>query len=313
MNLEDIKNIGVVGAGTMGHGIALNFALAGYPVTISDISYNLLRRALDNVNAALKLFQEEDLTTAEQAEAAIALIQPTTSLEEVAASDFITEAIVERAETKRELFNKLDEICPEHTILASNTSWMIVRDFAKEVKRQDKVIITHYFAPPHIVPGVEVAGGPGTSKETIDITCALMEKIGKVPVRVLKESQGAIINRLQDVMRREANIIWAEGIATAEDIEKGIITTCGFRMPHEGSLMHFDLAGMWKWPQDVLDAYAWKEADENSGLSRENVKKIRKRYASGKPWFIDPDKFDEAVEKPDRELARRLKALYRNG
>ncbi len=82
-------------------------------------------------------------------------------------------------------------------------------------------------------------------------------------------------------------------------------------MPHEGSMLHFDLAGMWKWPPDVLDAYAEKEADEKSGLSPDKVKMIRERYAAGKPWFIDPAKHEEAVLARDRELARRLKALYR--
>jgi len=311
MKFEDIKKVGVVGAGTMGHGIALNYALHGYPTIINDVSDEILEQSRKNVESALSLFIEEELITRQQADSAISLISATTDLEELAAgSDFITEAIVERSEDKKRLFNRLDELCPPHTIIASNTSWLVLSDFGSGVKRQDKIVITHYFAPPHIVPGVEVCGGPGTSPETFNITCKLMEAIGKVPVRILKERTGHIINRLQDAMRHEANILWAEGVASAEDIELGITTTCGFRMPFEGSMMHYDVAGIWKWPKDILDGIAAKEADESWGLAPELVRKVRQRYAEGRPWFINPEKFDEEIEKRDRDFIRRLKALY---
>lgn len=312
MKLEDIKTIGVIGGGTMGHGIAINFALKDYPVIITDLNEQILQQSKANIHAALKLFAEEELIDSAEAELAAGNITTTTDLKKVTAeSDFITEAIVERAADKRDLFKTLDEECPPQTILASNTSWMVLADFTSGLKGQERMIITHYFAPPHIVPGVEVAGGSGTSPETYNLTCDLIKNIGKVPIKVLKESPGCLINRLQDVMRREANILWAEGVASAEDIELGIISTCGFRMPHEGSMKHFDLAGMWQWPSDVLDAYAYREADEKSGLSPENIERIRNRYAEGRPWFIDPENFDEAIEARDRDFIRRLKALYR--
>ena len=313
MKLEDIKNVGVVGTGTMGHGIALNFALAGYPVILCDIDANILSNALKDVQKALSLFIEEKLIYKEEAEKATGKISVTTDLVELSQnSQFITEAIVERSEDKRLLFNRMDSICPPETILASNTSWLILSDFASDVKRQDKVVITHYFAPPHIVPGVEVCGGPGTSPETYELTCQLMEKTGKIPIRLRKERTGHVINRLQDAMRHEANILWAEGVASAEDIELGIITTCGFRMPFEGSMKHFDIAGMWRWPKDVLENYAEKEADESWGLTPELVSKIQNRYAEGRPWFMNPDQYESEVEKRDIDLIRRLKALYRN-
>jgi 3-hydroxybutyryl-CoA dehydrogenase len=313
MEINDFKKVGVVGAGTMGHGIALNFALADYPVILCDVNDVILSNALKNIQKALELFIEGKLIQKEEAEIAIGNISMTTDLEELSRnSQFITEAIVERSEDKKLLFNRLDNICSPETILASNTSWLILSDFASDVKRQDKVVITHYFAPPHIVPGVEVCGGSGTSQETYDLTCCLMERIGKLPIRLRKERTGHVINRLQDAMRHEANILWAEGIASAEDIELGITTTCGFRMPFEGSMKHFDVAGMWRWPKDVLGNYAEKEADESWGLSAELVSKIRSRYAEGRPWFMDPDEYESEVEKRDRDLIRRLKAMYRS-
>jgi len=309
--LENIKKVGVVGVGTMGFGIAINFALWGYPTIMSDISDKVLQQSMKMIKSAMALFMEEGLITRQQADDTVRRIATTTDLAEVAAnSDFITEAIVEKSEDKRELFNKLDKLCLPHTILASNTSGLVLSDFGADVKRQDKIVITHYFAPPHIVPGVEVAKGPGTSDETFNITYDLMKKIRKIPIRVLKELPGYLLNRIQSAMSREANRLWAEGVATAEDIELGVKSTFGFRMPHEGPMMHYDVAGIWKWPRDVRAAMSTKQVSRESELSAEAAEKIRQRMAQGRPWFVDPERFDEAIEKRDREYIRRLKELY---
>jgi len=247
----------------------------------------------------LHLFVEGELISPQLADETISRMTTTTDLAQVAAhSDFITEAIVERSSDKRELFNQLDELCPPHTILASNTSRLVLSDFGAEVDRQDKLVLTHYFAPPHIVPGVEVAKGPGTSDETFDLTYDLMKRVRKIPIRVLKERPGYLLNSIQRAMGREASRLWAEGVASAEDIELGITATFGFRMPHEGPFRHYDLAGIWKWPEDARNP----SAIENQ--------KLRERMLQGRPWFVDPERFDEAVEQRDREYIRRLKELY---
>jgi 3-hydroxyacyl-CoA dehydrogenase len=129
---------------------------------------------------------------------------------------------------------------------------------------------------------------------------------------VLQERPGSLINRIQDAMRREANRLWAEGVASAEDIEKGITSTFGFRSPHEGPFYHFDLAGMWRWPKDVRQGIGDAEVEGQPDLSPSTREKIRKQYADGKTWFMDPAKAGEAIERRDRDFARRLKALYRD-
>jgi len=298
MNLADVKRVGVVGAGTMGHGIAINFALAGYPVLISDVTEAVLKGSTARIRSALDLFVEEGLISMRRADDAFSLITGTT-LEVLAPQcDFITEAIVDRSSDKRALFNQLDALCSPQTILASNTSSLVLSDFGSDVKRQDKIVLTHYFAPPHIVPGVEVAKGPGTSDETYDLTCDLMTAARKVPIRLKMERPGYLLNTVQRALGQAATDLWAEGMASAEDIELGIISTFGFRMPHEGPMKHYDLAGLWRWPEDVRGS--WASANEQ----------MKQRLANGKPWFIDPDRFDEALEARDREYARRLKALY---
>ena len=307
MELADIKKVGVVGGGTMGFGIAINFALGGYPTLIRDLSDALLQQSMRNIKASMDLFVEEELIIQAEADDTLNRITTTTDLAEVAQSDFITEAIIERLKDKQELFNTLDQLCPSHTIIVSNTSGFVMSDIGAGVKRQDKIGLTHYFAPPHIVPGVEVAKGPGTSDETYNIIYDLMKKVKKVPIRVRKELPGYLLNRIQGAMGREATRLWAEGVATAEDIELGIQSTFGFRMPHEGTFLHYDLAGIWKWPADIRT-----RRRRGSEPLDEAAEKISERMAEGKPWFVDPNKFDEAVEKRDREYIRRLKELYRS-
>lgn len=311
MKLEDINKVGVVGAGAMGFGIATNFALWGYPTTLCDLNDAILQRAMKNIKDGLNLFVGEGLTTKQQAEATARRITTTTDLAQVAAnSDFITEAITERAEDKRELFNKLDGLCPTHTIFASNTSFLTLSEFASDVKRQDKIAITHYFLPPHIVPGVEVCGGPEASDETFKITVDLMKKIGKVPIRILKERPGCLLNRIQMAIRREAYCLWAEGVATADDIDLGVRATIGFRMPHEGPMMHNDLSGIWKWPEDVRAALAEKTLDGISKPSAEAAAKIRQRIIKGDYWFLDPSHLTEINQKRDTEYIQCLKKWY---
>jgi hypothetical protein len=150
MKLNDIKQVGVVGAGTMGFGIALNFALWGYPTFLNDLTDEILDKSRQNIDSALTLFVEEKLITTKRAQEAREHLTLTPDLARVAKeSDFITEAITESVEAKRKLFNELDRLCPPHTILASNTSYLTLSEFADEVKRQDKVVITHYFVPTH--------------------------------------------------------------------------------------------------------------------------------------------------------------------
>jgi len=311
MKLEDIKKVGVVGAGVMGHGIALSFALGGYPTIMNDLTGEILDKAMENIKSTAGLFVEEGLITCKRADEAVSRITTTLDLAQVAAnSDFITEAITERSRDKRELFNELDRMCPPHTIIVSNTSGLVLSDFGSEVKRQDKIAITHYFCPPAIVPGVEVAKGPGTSDETFELTYELMKRIYHIPVRVFKELPGCLLNRIQGAMSREAVRLWAEGVATAEDIELGVKTTFGFRMFHEGPMLHYDLAGIWRWPDDVRLARTRRRSDGEPEISAEAAERIRKRYAEGTPWFFAPEEYEEATAKRDRKYIRRLKELY---
>ena len=308
MDVDDVKRVGVVGAGVMGHGIAFAFALNGYPTTINDLSEEALQKGMRDIKTIADLFAKEQLISQTSADAAIDRITTTTDLTNLTTqSDFITEAIIERSGDKRELFNHLDELCPPHTIIVSNTSSLVLSDFGSGVRRQDKIAVTHYFDPPAIVPGVEVAKGPGTSDETYQITFELMKRINHIPIKVLKELPGYLLNRIQSAMEREAYRLWAEDVATAEDIELGIKSTIGFRMHYEGPMAHYDLCGLWKWPKDIRGRHFVKLSDPGTAAGE----KILKRGALGIPWFIAPEEFDQAIVDRNREYVRRLKEMYR--
>ena len=308
MKINDIGTVGVVGSGLMGSGIALNFALAGYQTIMSDLDDEALTVAKARIDAALAMFVDEGLTTTAEANKAVDCIEVTTELQDLARrSDFITEAIVERLEDKQKLFRYLDQTCPSHTVIVSNTSSLKVSDIGKGVGRQKKLGLTHYFVPPHIVPGVEIARGPGTDDATFQLLYDLMKSIRKVPIRVLKERSGYLINTINDALAWEAGRLWAEGVASAEDIELGIKSTMGFRMPYYGPFGHWDYSGTWRWPPDVLEK---KLVPPDSIPSRQDAEQSYKERLIDGPFFMDPEKMQEDEERRDRDFIRRLKSRY---
>lgn len=311
MAIEDIRIVGVVGSGLMGSGIALNFALAGYETIMSDLDEGALAGAMKRIDTVLSMFNEEGLTDQAEAAAAVARIETTTDLDTLArSSDFITEAIVERLEDKQELFRHLDQVCPPHTVIVSNTSSLKLSNIGEGVGRQENLGLTHYFVPPHIVPGVEIAKGPGTSDATFELLYDLMKAIRKVPIRVLKERSGYLINTINDALAWEAGRLWAEGVASAEDIELGIKSTMGFRMPYYGPFGHYDYSGTWRWPPDVLDK---KLVPPDSIPARQDAERSYKERLIEGPFFMDPDHMAEDEDRRDRDFIRRLKALYPRG
>jgi len=310
MKLTDIKKIGVVGAGTMGHGIALSFALWGYPVTMRDVTDELVNNGMNRIKSALDTFVEEDVVSRKQANDAIANITTTTDLANVANNaDYICEAITERTKDKKELFKILDEMCSPHTIIVSNTSSLVLSDFGSEARRQDKIAVTHYFNPPHICPCVEVVKGPGTSDETYYLTYDLLKKVKKVPIRVLKELPGYLVNRIQFALSREVWDLLDKGVATPEDIDLAVKSSFGFRLSSIGPLLTNDLAGSHTWGALAADLYdrAFTQISDAKAIPA----KVRKQWESHKTFHdYTQEKWDQIIKQRDKEFLHRLKYLY---
>ena len=244
MNVDDIERIGVVGAGLMGHGIALQFALGGYEVHLNDVSDERLERATENIDSVLKTLQGVGLVDDAGAAAVPHRIRPTTEMEVATRdADLVVEAVFEDLNLKKQVFASLDQMSPERTILCSNTSSFMSSQLAPATKRPGKVVVANWWNPPYLLPLVEVVRGPQTSDHTIETVSGLLTKLGKRPVVLQKESLGFIGNRMQFALLREAISIVENGIATAEDVDLVVKNSFGRRLAVAGPFEVFDLAG----------------------------------------------------------------------
>jgi 3-hydroxybutyryl-CoA dehydrogenase len=244
MEMDWIKRILVVGAGTMGHSLAQTFAQGGYPVALVDVKGEILERATGLIASNLRTLEDLNLLDKRKVREIIERIHPLTSLEEGARdADLVIEAIFEEPRAKEELFGRLERLCPPRAILASNTSYLNIFEF-KTLKRLEKIIITHWYAPPHIIPLVEVVKGPRTSRETIETMENLLVKLGKKPVVLDRFIPGFIVNRLQRALAREIFHLLDNGYATAEDIDIAVKASLGVRIPILGVVQRYDFAGI---------------------------------------------------------------------
>jgi 3-hydroxybutyryl-CoA dehydrogenase len=240
----EIRQVAIIGAGTMGHSLAQTFALAGYPVRLHDLSEEILARARGLIASNLRTLVEMQYLEADQPPIVLKRIQTTTRIEEAGAeADFVIEAISEDETAKEGLFRTLDAVCPAEAILASNTSYMDIFQFV-ETARPDKVLITHWFAPPHIIPLVEIVRGPLTSQETVDRVKALLVAAGKKPIVISRFLPGFIANRLQSALNNEVLHLLDNGYATPEDIDLATKSSFGLRMPILGLVKRMDYTGL---------------------------------------------------------------------
>lgn len=220
LKIDEVRKICVTGAGQMGAQIALQAALAGYRVALHDVSAEQLEKAVAGNRPHLQRRVDKGKLSAEAAEAAFALLAPTSSLEEACAeADFVIEAVVELLEVKRQVFAELDRLAPARAILATNSSYLGNSRLADATGRPDKVVNMHFFYPPLVMQLVEVVRGAATSEETVETTVELARRLGKVPVRVNQELPGFLVNRILRAITNEAYSLLDQGVASFEDID----------------------------------------------------------------------------------------------
>jgi 3-hydroxybutyryl-CoA dehydrogenase len=313
MKLDDVRSISVIGAGIMGHGIAQVFAVGGYDVCLNDVTPEVLSRAMVRIRENLRIFNENGFITAQEADAAYARIRTEPDLKaSVRDADIVIEAIKEDIELKRALFNRLDAMCPERTVLASNSSSLLISDFASGTKRQDRVVLTHWYNPPHIVPAVEVIRGAHTSQETADLLYDLLKKVKKLPIRINKEIPGYLLNRIQMALAREAWYLWQAGVASAEDIDLAVKGSLGFRLASIGPLLTSDLGGQDTWC--AVSKYLFPLISDAHESPKDYVKMVdagNLGMKTGKGFYdYTEEEWKAVIEKRDKEFLQRLKSLY---
>ncbi|AEG14414.1 3-hydroxybutyryl-CoA dehydrogenase [Desulfofundulus kuznetsovii DSM 6115] len=216
-----MEKVLVLGAGTMGSGIAQVVAQAGFSVMLCDIEEHFLQKGLSVIGKNLARQVEKGKITAEDKEAILGRIQATVNIAYGADADLVIEAVIENLDVKKKVFQELDRTIKKEAILASNTSALSISALAAATSRPDKVIGMHFFNPAPVMQLVEVVRGSATSEETFNIVKTMVEKLGKTPVAV-NEAPGFIVNRMLVPMINEAAYILMEGVATAEDIDKAM-------------------------------------------------------------------------------------------
>ena len=235
-----MKNIFVIGAGTMGLDIAQVFAGAGMKVTVNDISDEILERSRQRMVKGLDKRVERGKMEREAADALIGAITFTTDQNAAAEADLVLEAIIENVQIKRDLFKKLDAICPETTIFATNTSSISITEIGSATARADRFIGMHFFNPATVMKLVEIIRGMNTSQETFDRIKELSIAIGKEPVEVT-EAPGFVVNRILIPMINEAIELVQQGVASPEDIDQAMKLGANHPM---GPLALGDLVGL---------------------------------------------------------------------
>ncbi|MEM0264258.1 MAG: 3-hydroxyacyl-CoA dehydrogenase/enoyl-CoA hydratase family protein, partial [Saccharolobus sp.] len=304
MKVEDIKKILVVGAGTMGHGIAEVAAISGYQVYLSDISQDILNNALEKIRWSLSKLQERGQIK-ESIEAIVSRIKPVVGLDKsVSDADFSIEASPERLDLKRQVFSKLDELLPPHAILATNTSSLPITKIAEATRRPDKVVGMHFFNPPVLMQLVEVMKGEKTSDETAMIVYQLAKRMGKQPIMINKDIPGYIVNRILGGINVAACILVEKKVADYKEVDAVARYKLGFPM---GVFELIDYTGI-----DV--AYYVSKSREELGIKddipicsliEEKFKKNELGVKTGKGFYTYPG---NKYVKPDipKELAEKL-------
>jgi 3-hydroxybutyryl-CoA dehydrogenase len=223
MQFDNIKTVGVIGAGQMGRGIAQVCASSGYQVLLMDVQERQITEGIANIRASLDRGVERGNFTQRQSEDALALIRPITQVHQLQDAQLIIEAIPEDAELKQRLFRELNQACPSHAILASNTSSISITKLAAAAGRPADVVGIHFMNPVPVMGLVEIVRGRETSAHTLHIAEEFARKLGKVPV-VSKDVPGFIVNRILMPMINEAVFALEEGVASAEDIDLAMAT-----------------------------------------------------------------------------------------
>ena len=245
MPISERDRIAIIGAGLMGHGIAQIFAVHGFGVSLLDVNDEVLARAVENVRANLTLLAKNGIGKAEDIEPSIGRITTTPDLKKaVSGASFVVEAVAEQLDLKQKLFQEMDILCPPDAILATNTSVISITEIAARARGKSRIVGTHFWNPPYLIPLVEVVPGEETAPRVVDATYDLLKSVGKHPVKVKKDVPGFVGNRLQHALWREAISIVDQGIADAATVDEVIKNSFGIRLPVLGPMETADMVGL---------------------------------------------------------------------
>lgn len=305
----EIKKAAVLGAGTMGPGIAQILAIAGLDVCLYDISLEALKKAREAVDTGVKTFVEQGILSAEKAPEVKASIRCSGDLvDAVGDADLILEAIVEKAEIKSDVYRQLDELLPEDTLIASNTSFLNIFELMPE-RRLPYTVIAHWYSPPAMVPLVEVCPNEETKPEVVTAVCEVLKRGGKTPVAMKKFIKGYIVNRLQMCLNQEVYYLLDNGYCTPEDIDYAIKASFAPRAMVLGIMEKTDFGGLNMTANNYRNkSYTMPPAVEIPKVLKEHLDKGETGVMAGKGYYdytgLD---LNELYAKRDEQLFRAYK------
>ena len=245
MERREIKNISIIGSGMMGHGIAQVFAAQNYNVVLLDVQQELLSKAIDGIRSNLTFLAQRGMGKKKDIEPILRRIRTTLDLKEaLSGTQFVIEAVSENLALKQKIFQDLDSLSPPETILATNTSVISITEIAQNARKRERIVGTHFWFPPYLIPLVEVVKGSDTSNETMERTYQLMKNAGKHPIKCMKDVPGFVANRLQHALWREAISIVEHGIADAATVDEAIKNSIGIRLAVLGPIENADMVGL---------------------------------------------------------------------
>ena len=311
LKAEDIKKIALFGGGTMGTGLAQVFASAGYKVTMFTIGQGAIKQALSIIETNVKTFIERGKLQESDFEKIMSNITATESVEETAAdADFVIECIIEDRDAKKELYKKIDVLCKEQTVITSNTSYLNIFELMPE-NRLANTVIAHWFAPPHIIPLVEVVRGEKTSDDTVDLVTSLIKRVDHVPAVMEKFIDGFCINRLQRIIGREIFFQIDNGYITPEMLDIAVKASIIPRAMVLGLVQRYDFTGLDLSAKNLENPDYLEPPIDNAPKSLvEHVRKGELGVKSGKGFYDYSDRtLEEVLKERDNKLLDTFESL----
>jgi 3-hydroxypropionate dehydrogenase (NADP+) len=307
-----IKRVACVGAGLIGHGWAALFATKGFSVVLYARSDATLLGAIRDMKSDLEFLARKDLIERNDVGDSMARVETATDLTKaVEDADYVQESVVERYDVKKTIFKEMDASAPEHAILASSSSGLLITEIQKVTRRPQRCVVVNPAYPLSLMPLVEIMGGENTSEETIQTTYKLMVKLGKTPVVVRKEVPGQIANRLQAAVLREAIDLVDKGVASVEDVDRAIRVGPGLRWAFMGPFLvhHLSGKGIERFFETLGPSYAnrWKSMAVWTSVPPSAAKKVIDEVYQLE--MVRSKTMEEIVEWRDDKLVEMLKLL----
>lgn len=300
MKAEDITNIAVIGAGMIAPGVAQVFAAKNYNVCLYARRQEALSAAIGKIRSTLSTMADRGIGSHDEIEPAMSRIRTTTELSEAARdAQLVIECVSESLDLKQQFFYDLDWLCPPETILATNTSVISITEIAARARRKERILGTHFWNPPYLIPLVEVTRTNDTSDEAMEATYQLMKHAGKHPVKCMKDVPGFIANRLQHALWREAISIVENEIADAATVDEAIKNGFAIRLPVLGPIENADMVGL-----DLtlsIHDYILKHLESSPGpspLLKEKVKRGELGFKTAHGFYTwSPEEIDKSRQR----------------